>query len=513
MQTFARNIAIAVDNTLNPLLLRELRQLVRNRFIIVLINLFIALLVFCCMMIVMFQETVELRGAGETLFRWLSGIMSTTCFIAVVIYTATTTANERINGDLMYASAMRPSSIIFGKLWAGVLLTFLLMSITAPFVMLAYLLRGLDIEMVAQSLLSTFIFIQVLNGLAVALFCNVKTKAQMSLMLFLGLFLAFFMAGSLPMLFMRGTFRSSFASTWTDLGWFYLAEAAVLAVLLVASVASISPPTSNRLLPVRLVLTAIYLGSLVVSLFLSYRYGTAISPWVSGWLGSLILLPLLVVCERETWTFRIRQAIPRNFLLRCFIFPFYTGSPCGLVWIALLASGVFAVSQSFGETMDVFGDPMPIVLGVLLSVDYCVTALLLRSWFAPRNMTPDKTWIIVLIMLFVFTLGAVLIFFLFHASSAVYGDFYDAYADSWLSALNPTPLADGEFTNIQTRTIFYWACGLTPFALFWFVCKIRHFSPFGSDNAMTFEQAVQAVRQADANPLVKGKRNSSEHGK
>ncbi len=140
---------------MNPLLLKELRQLVRNRFIIVLINLFIAVMVVACMTATLFQQTSPLyEGSGTRLFVTLTSFLSFACFLAVVVYTAKSTANERINDDLMLTSAMRPSTIIIGKVLSGAVLTLLLMSITAPFVMLAYLLRGLDMETVAVSIRS-----------------------------------------------------------------------------------------------------------------------------------------------------------------------------------------------------------------------------------------------------------------------------------------------------------------------------------------------------------------------
>ena len=142
------------DNHLNPLLLRELRQLVRNRYIIVLINLFVAVLVFACVLTVLLSNGPRgpLNDAvGSGLFAALTGIMGVACFLAVVVYTAIGTASERINGDLMFASALKPSQIVLGKFFSGIILTFLLMSVTFPFVTLAYLLRGLDFQVVLIS--------------------------------------------------------------------------------------------------------------------------------------------------------------------------------------------------------------------------------------------------------------------------------------------------------------------------------------------------------------------------
>ncbi|MDR1269929.1 MAG: ABC transporter permease, partial [Planctomycetaceae bacterium] len=156
LQPFSVNI--------NPLLLRELRQQVRNRFIIVLINLYVAVLVVVCLSNVLLpQNSSQIHGNGGILFVGLAVTMGIACFFTVVVYTALTTASERINGDLMFTSALKPSTIVFGKAFAGAILTMLLMSMTAPFVAVAYLLRGLDLEVVAVTFIGIFTTIQVLN--------------------------------------------------------------------------------------------------------------------------------------------------------------------------------------------------------------------------------------------------------------------------------------------------------------------------------------------------------------
>ena len=493
------------DNRLNPLFLRELRQLVRNRFIIVLINLFIAVLVLVCMMNVLFQENSQLGGSGGGLFGALTVVMAIACFLAVVVYTAMTTSAERISGDLMYASAMKPSAIVFGKAWAGALLTILLMSITAPFVMLAYLLRGLDIEWVAIAFLYLFLSIQVLNAVAICLFSNVRTKVQMSTILGLGFF-AVIMGSTWIFDFFRlyVVIGGGSVDLWLIIGGQLLSGCAVLALFLAGAIVSIAPPASNRLLPIRLTVTVIYFGSLLVCVVfpsLVVASNTFVA-WVYAWAGCLIPLTLIAVCERDTWSYRIKQMVPGNYLLRFFVFPFYTGSPNSLVWVALMGAGIALVAYHSHQVFE-----SRVFFWCLFAFNYCVTAMLLRTLLVPRRLTPDKTWTIVVFMLLVSTLGSMLAYFLIKYDSMNVA-FMQTYSESAYAMLNPLVLnAHPESSSsIQARSAIVWTGLLTLPFLAWFCWKVRRFSPFASAETMTLQQAVAAVREADENPLVQSDR-------
>ncbi len=494
-----------LDNHLNPLFLRELRKLVRNRFIIVLINLFIAMLVLVGMMGVLFQNSSQLTGTGGDLFGGLTAVMVITCFLAVVVYTASTTFSERLGGDLMYASAMKPRAIVFGKAWAGGVLTVLFMSITAPFVMLAYLLRGLDIEWVALSFLYVFIVIQVLNAAAICLFFNVKSRIQVVFLLGVGGFAFLWTLAIIVSNLMFTAYRGARFDLWQAVASHALLALGIIALLLAAAIASISPPTSNRLLPLRLTVTTIYLLSLLFCLLVPSLSGASatLEIWMHAWAFTLFPLMLLAVCERDTWHDRIKKTVPKNVLLRVLAFPFYTGSPNGLVWVALLGAGVGLVHWfwSPGTKLDVtaqFG---------LFTFDYCVTALLLREFFLRRWLDAGKTWIVVVCILLICTLGGMLAFFLVQYNELTHGDFLDAYEDSVFSILNPfMGRESGHNISLPWVPPLCWAVLLGLPLGAWFIWKVARFSPFAATESMTLEQAEAAVREADANPMVQSER-------
>ncbi len=506
-----------LDNRLNPLLLRELRQLVRNRFIIVLINLFIAVLVTVCIMAVLLDIRPQDRGIGAGLFVGLTSIMGIACFLAVVVYTAIITASERINGDLMFVSALKPSSIVFGKFFSGVILTILLMSVTFPFVTLAYLLRGLDIQHVFLSFATTFLMIQMMNALAIFVFSNVKTYVQMMIALvvagillgiaaFNGL-LQFFLGfgGGHRFLFVYG----SPADAWIPIVSTLLWQTALLVFFLAAAVATIAPPTTNRMLPLRIVIVAIYLLSLAYGGFVFGWNPDFVEGWGRSWLVALLPLLLLVVCERETWTYRVRKTIPGHFLLRMLVFPFYTGSPCGLAWTALLGVGIMAAAfLTNPPSFDLNDNRWLIVFVLLFAVDYCITALLFRSFFLSKSIPPDKTWTLVLVQLLVFTFGSMTLYYLAMGDETY--DTGDRYSKHFSSALNPFLISDNVDQTFRIAAATTWAILLSIPFVYWFGRRVAEFTPTTPSDVMTLADAVAIVRHADDNPLVKGRRKAGE---
>ncbi|MDR2756533.1 MAG: ABC transporter permease [Planctomycetaceae bacterium] len=497
LQQFSVNI--------NPLLLRELRQQVRDRFIIVLINLYVAVLVLVCLMNVLFQpNSSQLHGSGGTLFSGLAATMGIACFFTVVLHTALTTASERINGDLMFTSALKPSTIIFGKTLAGAILTVLLMSITAPFVMVAYLLRGLDIESVIITFIGVFTTIQVFNSMAICICSNIRTRVQMVVVLGGSFFVVILgLEILLSFIFSYLWFGHSYFN-WIGLIVSFLFAGMIFAIFLAGAITSIAPPTSNRLLPVRLTVTVIYFCSLLITLFFS-PIPLAANPlvsWVYSWTVALAILLLMVICEQETWSVRIKRTLPKHYIFRIFLFPFYTGAANGLIWLALLGLGIFlvVVVNQTGETFDLRS-----FCWLLFSFDYCVTALLVRSYVFPKQTTPSKVLTIVLILFFLFVPGGMLATFLFQNSTSF--DFFDVYSESIFSALNPFLLKESILDSwFQVISASFWGLGLIVPLLIWFISCVRRFSPYNIDETLTLEQAITAIREAEANPLVQSDR-------
>ena len=141
-----------LDDWINPIVVKELRQAVKSRMVVGILLLFLGLQLFLLGFYLLTREfsgqaqTVD-WSAGNSVFRVQQGILLWTIMILVPAYAAVRLAAERSeqNVDLMFISTLRPASIVWGKFFAAVVLAFLIFSACAPFMTFCYLLRGIDI--------------------------------------------------------------------------------------------------------------------------------------------------------------------------------------------------------------------------------------------------------------------------------------------------------------------------------------------------------------------------------
>ena len=140
-----------LSDRLNPIVVKELRQAVRSRFVVTVLLLF--LLVQVCYLglhLVLGQiggsmESLEFK-AGRDVFAALQGILSFTCMLFIPLYTGLRLSAERseINVDLMFITTLRPGAIISGKMAAALVLCLMIFAACAPFMVFTYFLRGVD---------------------------------------------------------------------------------------------------------------------------------------------------------------------------------------------------------------------------------------------------------------------------------------------------------------------------------------------------------------------------------
>ncbi|MBM4049402.1 MAG: hypothetical protein FJ279_30265, partial [Planctomycetes bacterium] len=136
--------------TLNPVMLKELRQLVRARFIssVVLVFLVAELSIIgiyaikptLILGLYAAGRTQGLAAAAGPLFRSLLMVLSLVCGVAIPGYVGIRLGRERseANLDLLSATTLKPGAIIRGKLYSGLILVALMFSLAMPFMTFIY---------------------------------------------------------------------------------------------------------------------------------------------------------------------------------------------------------------------------------------------------------------------------------------------------------------------------------------------------------------------------------------
>ena len=334
-----------LGDRINPIVVKEARQAVNSRLVAAALLLFLGLQL--AVMVVMLTSREATAGpdqhdlrAGREVFVIVQGILVGTCLLVIPAVTGIRLGAERsdVNVDLLFISSLTPRAIIAGKLVAAMAVALLIFSACAPFMTFAYVLRGLDVPTILAVLISDLVVVLVATMYAVFL---ASVPATRGFRLFLGVF------GFICLLYLGGgTLAAGTAfleggtlmepSSWEFWAAFAGLAAAVLGfvgLLFVWSVAMVSPPASNRALPVRVYTLGYWLvaavGCAIWARYISHA-GPAI---VWGMFGAVLfsLQMLIAVSERDAWGPRVARRIPRNPLLRAPAFFLYSGSAGGLL--------------------------------------------------------------------------------------------------------------------------------------------------------------------------------------
>ncbi|MBM4049901.1 MAG: hypothetical protein FJ279_32800, partial [Planctomycetes bacterium] len=194
--------------TLNPVMIKELRQLVRGRFIAGVLVTFLAAQLVIIGAYVLGDPSLAVPGTGraaQPLLRVLLGALSMACCLCVPAYVGIRFSLEHQpgNADLLFVTTLTPGTIVRGKLYSGILTTALLMSVSMPYMTFIYLLRGIDLPTVFSALAFVFLMSVVLIQFAILMGALPTSRAFKGLS---AIGLCFFVssAGMLPLMLMRG---------------------------------------------------------------------------------------------------------------------------------------------------------------------------------------------------------------------------------------------------------------------------------------------------------------------
>jgi hypothetical protein len=408
-----------LDDWLNPIVVKELRQSVRSRAVTSALVLFLLLQLLIIGVYVWNYDArvgrdAEMLEGGRELFQVIQAIMLGTCLL-IPAYTGIRLGAERsdTNVDLLFISTLKPRAIVSGKLFSAVVLALLVFSACTPFLTFTYLLRGLDIPTILVILMIDFL--AVLWAIQWAIFLAVIPVP-------LAVRILFILAGLLGLYgLMVGTVVETSRLLQSGLGvsmdsWDFWGPwlAAVLLILagvgllFVWSVAILSPPSANRALRVRLYLIGLWLvtGVAVLWVHTGARGRGLFESWLAS-TGMLFALQVVIsINERDSWGPRVARSIPRRRWLRPPVFLVYSGSAGGILFALLMFTLTFAVGYYFVHHQAAGYAPLEVarLLRLLLLVflyAYCygMSALLLQRTLLAHHLKPIATWLVALLLL------------------------------------------------------------------------------------------------------------------
>lgn len=518
--TLLTSFANMVNDRVNPVVVKELRQAVQSRLVIAILLLFLGANVLAVSMYLTLgnNDVVTNPQAGLNLFQGLYGLLVVTSMVFVPLYAAIRLSMERNNSniDLLFITTIPPGAVIRGKFLAAVLLTVLIYAACMPFLTLTYLLRGIDLPSIFFALATSFLMSTVLT--MVAIFVG-SVSAGMFLRIMLAAILLYAGGTTVVMAIAAGVGIASSGLGFVlmgpyaliFLGFCLLSGAMVLMLAYLLAVAAVSPKSSNRMFPTRVFLTicwAVY-GAVFAAWASAMGRNELILGWCIGSGTALIVIFGLVLAERESWSPRVRRTIPANPAGRLIAWLFYTGSAGGVIWVCLLAAATLLIAATTMESFSAVGygsrgsydfarDLLRgLSLAMLFTWCYGMSGLFLRRMFLPRTAPLVST----VLGLVVMGLGASLPML---ASFFIYNDqirFYEL--PLWFVITNPfIVVADLSYAD-QTPTI-------TAFLMVWAILGLIA-------NGRWFSQQWNGFRHLEAKPLpelapVTGPESAVTHG-
>ena len=342
----------------NPILVRELKQFVRNRLLLYFMLFYLVVVSLVTVVVLAMPELVqgvhllffsfsECNGPELFAFLMISYYLFTSAFL--VLFGSIKLGFERYKNDLGYYTTVAPWRIISGKFLLGVAVSLIFLSILLPFLTIAYMMRGLDLSTIIFAVLFYFFMTMVHYSVAMTFFAGARTLTRIYLF---GLILAilqligfFFGVIASEVFIYHPEFRG------TQIYYImmpYLIQWAFIFFPLPFAVCQVSPESSNRMMPVRVCMTLFFLCSAAMFTFsVCYRFSTSVTSEFIEAMGivstvSMVciyifypILFLIFICEREKYSIRQRRLVPRNGFLRFLYFLHATGVSNAILWYFL----------------------------------------------------------------------------------------------------------------------------------------------------------------------------------
>lgn len=386
--------ASTLGDRVNPVAVKEFRQAVQSRWVIAVLMLFLLInLAIIGGYLMLAADAATSTTGGRRIFAILLAFLMITCIAFVPAYTGLRLSLERNNADidLLFITTISPGAIVRGKYVTAMALTLLIFSVCMPFMILTYLLRGIDLPTIFGILGLGFALCALAN--AMGLFAGSVSGSWFIrglVIVGVALTLLYMTLGSLGLaqsvlIFGRGMLGLG-AWWWAGMATGLLFGALGIGLLYVLAVALMSPKTSNRMFIPRLYITATWLIAGIVMFAWSYAVGREylLLAWIVMSGVALSVLLVAALGERDGWSPRVRRTIPRHLLLRPLAFLFYTGSAGGIAWCVLLFAATAlpvlawdAAGWSAGghDLLETLGDTS-LFFGYILC--YCLTTAALR---------------------------------------------------------------------------------------------------------------------------------------
>lgn len=423
MNAFA-NIFDRLDGWINPIIVKELRQIVRGKFFW---GVFILFLGFQCIVLSLSlaDQHVGYRNAGQETLMFLYGVLFLASYGIIPLYSGFRFARERSEGsdELLFITTITPQAIIRGKFAAAFAIVLLINSAFAPFMAMTFFLSG--VELFTTFLLLVLGLLVCAAGIMFQICVGSLAREGGSNYLFrigglLVQVITFFSLLGMSSEMVRYGLYRTFSSGYfiSSIISFVVFMVLLIYMLYHAAAAVVSPAGTNRMLAVRFASTVLWLVTLLMCGYWSVVDGSRELFAVWGFFSSYILsfACLVAVSERDYLTERVAREIPQGALRSRLAFFFYSGAAGGLAWIFAMQVLTFFIVLLTGNSTSTgyygrsrMGDFM-LYSGAFYCylLGYSLIAAFIRRNFLADVIDIRNTWVVALITCAIFSILPIL---------------------------------------------------------------------------------------------------------
>jgi hypothetical protein len=333
---------------MNPVTLKELRQMTRSRIVASSLIGFLILQLLCVTFNLLSSRSAFNNGVALSNMALGQGVFGVNYFLltAVLLFCITPYVGFRMamergaeHLDLQFTTALTPRQFVNGKIVSTTILILMFASAALPFMVLSYMLRGIDMFGVLLSF-GLLLLMALCSVYAVLLLFSVATskifRSLVSLGVIFGLLVAIGIITGFGVNMAASGRGVTFNSTeeWLILGLFILGCISGCTFAHIATVAALSPPHSNREKPLRIWFSVILLiwGAIAFAYFYHEKDLGYLTAW--AFIAFSIIAVLLAVSASMApgTSRRILLDVSPTRATRFFQFPFFTGAENGMAW-------------------------------------------------------------------------------------------------------------------------------------------------------------------------------------
>ncbi|NCB37440.1 MAG: hypothetical protein EOM80_01615 [Erysipelotrichia bacterium] len=414
-----------IDDRLNPIIVKELRQVVRGKFFWGLLILFLGIQ--CVVLSLSIADRgLTNRSVGADTLSFLFVILFLASFAMIPLYSGFRFARERNEGsdELLFITTITPQSIIMGKFSASMIFILLIYSAFAPFMAMTFFLSGVDFTVTFVVLIFGLLVSACGTMLQIAFASMAGDNNAMQIFRVMGfvfqIIVFFSLAGVCSDMVSHGVSRFFGSANFLSS---FLSFASVMVMityfLYIAASAVISPAGTNKMLPVRRNFVFLWGLSFALAAYWAVTFSDVKIFFFWGGVVNVALgwFAFVAVSERDHVSERVARELPCGFFKRLFAFVFFSGAAGGLTWVFCMSLLTISLGSLLGELMPAVSTSEPLrrefadfTIGLMAySFAYSLIAAFIRRNFLAEYIDIRNTWVIALLTCVVFSIAPIFV--------------------------------------------------------------------------------------------------------